>query len=176
MDLTRCKLSFEEAIEYDPILQRFEPKWKDQIHKAFVYLDPKHTDESPPEQSMDSLLGYFLPPEVELEYFKGVVPRRGVHHFDRMGFDRSAWGIRFWDSTKAQLREAVCGSKGVYHKERDKLEASTTAMITGLIPVVTTALKLPPDSAGLAIIIVLFIAKIGVRAFCESTKPSSSNQ
>ncbi len=64
---------------------------------------------------------------------------------------------------------AICGKNGIYRKERQKIESNPEAFITTLVPVVLSTLQLPTAISGAAIVIVLLISKIGVRAFCEST-------
>jgi hypothetical protein len=83
--------------------------------------------------------------------------------------DYHAKGVTFYESVRNQVGEAICGKNGIYRKERQKIESNPEAFITTLVPVVLSTLQLPTTISGAAIVIVLLISKIGVRAFCEST-------
>ena len=83
--------------------------------------------------------------------------------------DYTAKGVTFYESVQNQVGEAVCGKNGIYRKERQKIESNMEAFISTLVPVVLSTLRLPAAISGAAIVIVLLISKIGVRAFCEST-------
>ena len=83
--------------------------------------------------------------------------------------DYHAKGVTFYESVRNQVGEAICGKNGIYRKERQKMESNTQAFITTLVPVVLSTLQLPTAISGAAIVIVLLISKIGLRAFCEST-------
>ena len=84
--------------------------------------------------------------------------------------DYHAKGVTFYESVLNQVREAICGKNGIYRKERQKIESTTEAFITTLVPVVSSTLQLPAAISGAAIVIVLLISKIGVPAFCESAE------
>jgi hypothetical protein len=83
--------------------------------------------------------------------------------------DYTAKGATFYESVQNQVGEAVCGKNGIYRKERQKIESNMEAFISTLVPIVLSTLRLPAAISGAAIVIVLLISRIGVRAFCEST-------
>jgi len=86
--------------------------------------------------------------------------------------DYHAKGVTFYGSVRNQVGEAICGKNGIYRKECQKMELNTEAFITTLVPVVLSTLQLPTAISGAAIVIVLLISKIGIRAFCESIAPA----
>jgi hypothetical protein len=87
--------------------------------------------------------------------------------------DYHAKGVTFYESILDQVHEAICGKNGIYRKERQKIEPTSEAFITTLVPVVLSTLQLPAAISGAAIVIVLLISKVGVPAFCESTEAAS---
>ncbi len=86
-------------------------------------------------------------------------------------------GRRYWESIKKELAGALCSKSGVYKRERRKFKEIGHASLTVAVPAVMAALSLPPSLAGVGIVLSVFIAKIGLNAFCrmlrEQTPPAS---
>ena len=56
--------------------------------------------------------------------------------------DYHAKGVTFYESVLKQVRGAICGKNGIYRKERQKIESTTEAFITTLVPVVLSTARL----------------------------------
>jgi hypothetical protein len=77
-------------------------------------------------------------------------------------------GRRLWNNYREQLRDAICGDSDAYKEERAKLQSSTESAIIILIPLVLSALNIPPQASGVAIVLSLIILKIGLKTFCAT--------
>lgn len=74
------------------------------------------------------------------------------------------------------LRNELCGDDGFRGKLTEYTKNKDSApLLTGLIVYLATQVALPiPIDPGLATLVVLYIAKIGLNVFCEYTKPEPS--
>jgi hypothetical protein len=161
MDISDFKMSCEDLERLMPVFEECDPVWSQFLRRqiALGRLYPKEAGcvrEADDRTQMDMffLLGTTIAKPDRIEV---LLP------------DYTAKGVTFYESVRNQVGEAVCGKNGIYRKERLKIESSTEAFITTLVPVVLSRLRLPEAISGAAIVIVLLISKIGVRAFCEST-------
>jgi hypothetical protein len=169
MDISDFKISCEELEQLLPVLEKSDPVWSQFLQRqiALGRHYPKEAGcvrEADDRTQMDMffLLGTTIsrPDRVE-----AVSNREAL-------LDYHAKGVTFYESVIDQIREAIGGKNGIYRNGRQKLESTPEALITTLVPVVLSTLQLPAAIGGAAIIIVLFISKIGVPAFCESTESS----
>lgn len=76
-------------------------------------------------------------------------------------------GRQYWNSVKKELQVALCSKSGSYARERKKLAEIGHRSLTIAVPAVMAALALPPALAGVAIVVSIFISKIGLNAFCR---------
>lgn len=161
MDISDFKMSCEDLERLMPVFEKFDPVWSQflqrQIARGRHY--PKEVGcvrEADDRTQMDMffLLGTTITKPDRIQ----VLPP-----------DYTAKGVTFYESVRNQVGEAVCGKNGIYRKEHQKIESNTEAFITTLVPVVLSTLRLPAAISGAAIVLVLLISKIGIRAFCEST-------
>ena len=161
MDISDFKISCEELEWLMPVFENCDPVWSRFLQRqiALGRHYPKEagcvreTDDGTEQMDMFFLLGRTITKPDRIE---GLLP------------DYHAKGVTFYESIRNQVGEAICGKNGIYQKERQKIESNTEAFITTLVPVVLSTLQLPAAISGAAIVIVLLISKIGVRAFCES--------
>jgi hypothetical protein len=161
MDISDFKMSCEDLERLMPVFEKCDPVWSQFLQRqiALGRHYPKEagcvreTDDGT-QMDMFFLLGTTITKPDRIE---GLLP------------DYHAKGVTFYESVRNQVGEAICGKNGIYRKERLKIESNTEAFITTLVPVVLSTLQLPTGTSGAAIVIVLLISKIGVRAFCEST-------
>jgi hypothetical protein len=158
MDISDSKMSCEDLERLMPLFEKCDPVWcrflQRQIALGRHY--PKEAGcvrEADDRTQMDLffLLGKTITKPDRIE---GLLP------------DYTAKGMTFYESLRNRVGEAVCGENGICRKERQKIESSLEAFITILVPVVSSTLRLPAEIGGAAIVIVLLISKIGVRAFC----------
>jgi len=161
MDISDSKMSCEDLERLMPVFEKCDPVWSQFLQRqiALGRHYPKEAGcvrEADDQTQMDLffLLGTTI---TKADRIEGLLP------------DYPAKGVTFYESVRNQVREAVCGKNGIYRKERQKIESNTEAFISTLVPVVLSTLRLPAAISGAAIVIVLLISKIGVRAFCEST-------
>ena len=162
MDISDFKISCEELEWLMPVFENCDPVWSRFLQRqiALGRHYPKEagcvreTDDGTEQMDMFFLLGRTITKPDRIE---GLLP------------DYHAKGVTFYESVRNRVGEAICGKNGIYQKERQKIESNTEAFITTLVPVVLSTLQLPAAISGAAIVIVLLISKIGVRAFCEST-------
>lgn len=77
-------------------------------------------------------------------------------------------GHKLWEQFRLQLRDVLCGDSQAYAEERAKLQAHVSGALIVLVPMVTKALGLPPEAAGVATVVSLIILKIGLRTFCAT--------
>jgi hypothetical protein len=161
MDISDFKMSCEDLERLMPVFEKCDPVWSQFLQRqiALGRHYPKEagcvreTDDGT-QMDMFFLLGTTITKPDRIE---GLLP------------DYHAKGVTFYESVRNQVGEAICGKNGIYRKERLKIESNTEAFITTVVPVVLSTLQLPTGTSGAAIVIVLLISKIGVRAFCEST-------
>jgi hypothetical protein len=162
MDISDFKISCEDLERLMPVFEKCDPVWSQFLQRqiALGRHYPKEagcvreTDDRTEQMDMFFLLGTTI---TKPDRIDGLLP------------DYHAKGVTFYESVRNQVGEAICGKNGIYRKERQKIESKTEAFITTLVPVVLSTLQLPTAISGAAIVIVLLISKIGVRAFCEST-------
>ena len=161
MDISDSKMSCEDLERLMPVFEKCDPVWSQFLQRqiALGRHYPKEAGcvrEADDRTQMDLffLLGTTITKPDRIE---GLLP------------DYTAKGVTFYESVQNQVSEAVCGKNGIYRKERQKIESNMEAFITTLVLVVLSTLRLPAAISGAAIVIVLLISKIGVRAFCEST-------
>lgn len=76
-------------------------------------------------------------------------------------------GRQYWDSVKKELQVALCSKSGAYYKDRKKLAEIGNTSLTIAVPAIMAALSLPSTLAGVAVVISVFISKIGINAFCR---------
>jgi len=161
MVISDCKMSCEDLDRLMPVFEKCDPVWSQflqrQIARGRYY--PKEVGcvrEADGRTQMDLffLLGITITKSDRIE---GLPP------------DYTAKGVTFYESVQNQVSEAVCGKNGIYRKERQKIESNLEAFVSTLVLVVLSRLRLPAAISGAAIVIVLLLSKIGVRAFCEST-------
>jgi hypothetical protein len=69
-----------------------------------------------------------------------------------------------------QLHIALCGDSEQYRDERQKLNDMGVTSVTVAVPVIMSILSLPPALAGFAIVLSVFISRVGVNALCETLK------
>lgn len=170
MDISDFEMSCEELERLMPVLEKCDPVWclflQRQIALGKHY--PKEAgcvwegDDRKQQMDMSFLLGATITGPDRVVGMRNLKVQPDYH----------AKGVTFYESAKSQLREAICGKNGIYPKKRQKIESKPEALITTLVPVVSSTLKLPTEMGGAAIVIVLWISKIGVRAFCESIAPA----
>jgi hypothetical protein len=161
MDISDFKMSCEDLERLMPVFEKCDPVWSQFLQRQIALGQhyPKEagcvreTDDGT-QMDMFFLLGTTITKPDRIE---GLLP------------DYHAKGVTFYESVRNQVGEAICGKNGIYRKERQKIESNTEAFITTVVPVVLSTLQLPTGTSGAAIVIVLLISKIGVRAFCEST-------
>jgi hypothetical protein len=165
MDISDFKMSCEELEQLMPVLQKCDPVWSQFLQRqiALGRHYPKEAGcvrEANDRTQMDLffLLGTTIAKPDRIE---------GVFNLEFLP-DYHAKGVTFYESVRNQVGEVICGKNGIYQNERQKIESNTEAFITTLVPVVLSTLRLPAAIGGAAIVIVLLISKIGVRAFCES--------
>ena len=76
-----------------------------------------------------------------------------------------------WQSTLKVLREELCGDEGFQAQFQEYTKnPGSTPLLTGLIVSLTNLSGLPLDPA-IATVIVLYLLKVGLKIFCEHTKP-----
>jgi hypothetical protein len=161
MDISDFKISCEDLERLMPVFEKCDPVWSQFLQRqiALGRHYPKEagcvreTDDGT-QMDMFFLLGTTITKPDRIE---GLLP------------DYHAKGVTFYESVRNQVGEAICGKNGIYRKERQKIEPTSEAFITTLVPVVLSTLRLPEAISGAAIVIVLVISKIGVHTFCEST-------
>ncbi|MBI5934734.1 MAG: hypothetical protein HY867_13595 [Chloroflexi bacterium] len=98
---------------------------------------------------------------------------------ERFSADYEKIGRRYWGQVKRNLFEVLCGKSRKYMKERNQLKQKGRGIIIMLVPIIMSQLGLPSSAAGVAVVLALIIAKIGINAFCdtchESDPPSLPN-
>src|SRR5207245_132854 len=62
----------------------------------------------------------------------------------------------------------LCGNSTRYATHRRQLGQAGTTSITVLVPTLLSLLKAPPELAGVAIVLSLFVATVGVDALCDT--------
>jgi hypothetical protein len=77
-------------------------------------------------------------------------------------------GEALWNNWRQQIKDAICGDSDAYKEERAKLQSSTENALIILIPLVLSALNIPPQASGVAIVLSLMILKIGLKTFCTT--------
>lgn len=90
-------------------------------------------------------------------------------------------GRHYLDSVKKELQVALCSKSGAYNKDRKKLAEIGHTSLTIAVPAIMAALSLPPTLAGVAVVMSVFISKIGMNAFCrmlneQSGQPSATGK
>jgi hypothetical protein len=85
-------------------------------------------------------------------------------------------GRRYWRRVKNHLHDLICGSSKAYEQERRKLRTQGEGLVMILVPMIVSALNLPPAAVGVAILLALIVAKVGVRAFCEEFQPTAASR
>ena len=159
MDISDSKMSCEDLERLMPVFEKCDPVWSQSLQRqiALGRHYPKEAGcvrEADDRTQMDLffLLGKTI---TKPDRNEGLLP------------DYTAKGVTFYESVRNQVGEAVCGKNGIYRKERQKIESDMEAFITALVPVVLSTLQLPAEISGAAIVVVLLISKIGVRALCD---------
>jgi hypothetical protein len=76
-----------------------------------------------------------------------------------------------WEATLKVLREELCGDEGFRAQFQEYTKNPGSApLLTGLIVSLTALSGLPLDPA-ISTVIVLYLLKVGLKIFCEYTKP-----
>jgi hypothetical protein len=161
MDLGDFKMSCEDLERLMPVFEKCDPVWSQFLQRR-IALGRHYPKEAGCVREADGRT------QMDMLFLLGIT----ITKPDRIEVllpDYTAKGVTFYESVRNQVGEAVCGKNGIYRKERQMIESNTEAFITTLVPVVLSRLRLPEAISGAAIVIVLLISKIGVRAFCEST-------
>jgi hypothetical protein len=92
--------------------------------------------------------------------------------FGTMGVpDYYGFGSRYWLEIKKQLYKGLCSDAQEYKPERDKLKEAGGNWLTIAIPAIMSVLGLPASMAGIAIVVSIFISKVGLNALCGTLKP-----
>ncbi len=82
-------------------------------------------------------------------------------------------GKQYWGSVKKELQAALCSKSGAYAKDLKKLADIGQTSLTIAVPAIVAALSLPPSLAGVAVVVSVFISKIGINAFCRMLNEQS---
>jgi hypothetical protein len=162
MNISDCKMSAEELQRLMPVFQKFDPVWSKRLQRDINYIREAADQEG--QIDMFDILRSSL-------WAAGHQPLP-----ERASGPQIDYAVAFYQAVRRQIRDAICGKNGIYRKERRKIESSTEAFITTLVPVVLSAAHWPASMAGVATVIVLLISKIGIRSFCESTAPSNERK
>jgi hypothetical protein len=170
MDSSDFKISCEELEQLMPVLEKCDPVWSQFLQRqiALGRHYPKEAGcvregEDRTQMDMFFLLGTTIARQDRVGGMSNREFRPDYH----------AKGVTFYESVLDQVHEAICGKNGIYRKERQKIEPTSEAFITTLVPVVLSTLQLPAAISGAAIVIVLLISRVGIPAFCESTETAS---
>jgi len=76
----------------------------------------------------------------------------------------------------ANLRRELCGDDSFREKEEEYNKDPTKAvLLTGLIVYVINAVTLPINPA-IAVVVVLWVLKLGIRTFCDYTEPTEAKE
>jgi hypothetical protein len=76
----------------------------------------------------------------------------------------------------ANLRRELCGDDSFREKVEEYNKDPTKAvLLTGLIVYVINAVTLPINPA-IAVVVVLWVLKLGIRTFCEYTEPTEAKE
>jgi len=161
MDLSDFKMSCEDLERLTPVFEKCDPVWSQFLQRQ-IALGHHYPKEAGCVREADGRT------QMDMLFLLGITITKPDRIEDLLP-DYTLKGVTFYESVRNQVGEAVCGKNGIYRKERQKIESNTEAFITSLVPVVLSTLRLPAEISGAAIVIVLLISKIGVRAFCEST-------
>ena len=161
MDISDSKMSCEDLERLMPVFEKCDPVWSQFLQRQ-IALGRHYPKEAGCVREADDRI------QMDLFFLLGTTITK-PDSIEGLLPDYTAKGVTFYESVQNQVGEAVCGNNGIYRKERQKIESNMEAFISTLVPVVLSTLRLPAAISGAAIVIVLLISKIGVRAFCEST-------
>ena len=78
-------------------------------------------------------------------------------------------GKKLWENSRKQILDAICGTSDNYKEERSKLREQTNNALIILIPLIMSALNIPPQFAGVAIVLSLMVLKIGLKTLCATS-------
>lgn len=112
----------------------------------------------------------------ELEHLKFHLGRVKYFSEPRVGIgtmgvpDYYSFGSRYWLEIKKQLYKGLCSDAQEYKQEKDKLKEAGEKWLTLAIPTIMSVLGLPASLAGIAIVVSIFISKIGLNALCGTLK------
>jgi hypothetical protein len=160
MGISDSKISCEDLERLMPIFEKYDPIWSQFLQRQIV-LGRHYPREAGCVREADDRV------QMDLFFLLGTTITKPDRE-EGLPPDYAAKGVNFYESVQNQVGEAVCGEKGIYRKERRRIESNLEGFVTALVPVVLSTLRLPAAISGAAIVIVLLISKIGVRAFCES--------
>jgi hypothetical protein len=80
----------------------------------------------------------------------------------------------YWDNFKRRTAQALCDDSPDYNDIRRQLRQTGRTSITVSVPVLTSLLTLPPELSGFAIILSIFVAKVGVDTLCDTLRQTLS--
>jgi hypothetical protein len=161
MGITDSKMSCEDLEWLMPVFEKCDPVWSQFLQRQIV-IGRHYPKEAGCVREADDRI------RMDLFFLLGTTITKPDRE-EGLPPDFTAKGVTFYESVQNQVSEAVCGKNGIRRKERQKIESNMAAFVSTLVPVVSSTLRLPAAISGAAIVIVLLISKIGVRAFCEST-------
>jgi len=161
MLISDSKMPCEDLERLMPVFEKCDPVWSQFLQRQ-ITLGRHYPKEAGCVREADDRI------QMDLFFLLGTTITKS-DRTEGLQPDCTAKGVTFYESVQNQVSEAVCGKKGIYRKERQKIESNMEAFVSTLVPVVLSRLRLPAEISGAAIVIVLLLSKIGVRAFCEST-------
>jgi hypothetical protein len=161
MVISDSKMSCEDLERLMPVFEKCDPVWSQFLQRQ-IALGRHYPKEAGCVREADDRT------QMDLFFLLGLTITKS-DRIDSLPPDYTAKGVTFYESIQTQVSDAVCGKNGIYRKERRKIESNLEAFVSTLVPVVLSRLRLPAAISGAAVVIVLLISKIGVRAFCEST-------
>ena len=89
----------------------------------------------------------------------------------RLGFSlRSTDGKGFFEAYSKMLRKCLCGANGEFHK---LIKSGVNTSVGAVLAAMVNSLGIPSAAMGVMIPVAAIIAKVGVDAFCEVTRPEN---
>ena len=185
-DETRKIIEFinksEEDIQYDTfyyLVTQVDLKERESLEALLKEDDYKHLYKTYQEalnafDEYGKSFGEIKNEAKEIEHLKYHIGRLKYFSEPRVGIqamgvpDYYEFGSKYLTEIKKELFRAFCSNDKKYSKDVGKIREFGQSSITLIIPIIMSVLSLPTSLSGIAIVLSIFISKVGFNALCNT--------